>query len=271
MGQVNARVSEELEAALNRWAADDGQQRPDLIRRILTEALAARREGRATFKHPVTLGPGDLIAMKATLDRGVMEIDRIAKVWAKDEAGIRKQKRDDQLALTHARNEFMAGLPDRIFNSLNPIREEMLTMAERIDNQPRLDAIDRKQQAHTDALKANTAAIEHWGKKPRTHISYTVWDRNWSGRAVAAALFVAWLICIGIFYVVAMILPSSWLAVRSANVLLGGGDHAVCALVNYRMSSDTCRTEFDNQALKVVVKAKPGAAKMNPGASARKG
>lgn len=253
--QVNARLTPELDAEFDRWATDLGVERGKLGKDIITEALAARREGRAIFKTPVTLGPGDMIAMQATLERGVMEIDRIATAWAKHEADIRKRERDNQAALSHAQNLFIAGVPDRIFATLNPIREEMLTMAERIDKQPRLDAIDAGQRDHTAALKANTAAIDHWGKQPRTHVSYTVWKEHWSGRTVGGILLAAWVISIVIFFVLAMVLPRSWLAVRSANVLLGGGDQAVCALVDYRMTTDKCRVEIDGQAMKVVVKA----------------
>ena len=42
----------------------------------------------------------------------------------------------------------------------------------------------------------------------------------------------------------AMALPPSWIAVRSANYLLGGGDQAVCALVNYRLATNSCWTLF---------------------------
>ncbi len=267
--QVNIRLTPELDADFDRWAAELAVERGKLAKDVVTEALAARREGRATFEPSATLGPGDLIATQATLERGVMEIDRIATVWARHEADIRKQERDNQLARTHAQNEFLVDLPERITGSLNPIREEMLVMAERIEKQPRLDEIDRKQLEHSDALKANTAAIECWGKLPRTHTSYTVWEQEWSGRKIGAALFVVWLLCIGSFFVLAIILPGSWLAVRSASRLLGGGDQAVCALVNYRMSTDSCRTEFNDQQLKVVVKAKPSATSAKPSASAR--
>lgn len=256
--QVNIRLTPDLDADFDGWATELGVERGKLAKDILTEALAARREGRASFEPPATLGPGDLIAMKASLERSVMEIDRIATVWAGHEARVRRQERDDQTAMTRARNEFMAGVPERISASLNPIRKEMAAMAERIEQQPRLDAIDRKQQEHTDVLKANTAAIDRWAKQPRTHTSYTVWDKDWSGRAIGVGVFAAWLLCVGSYFVLAMILPASWLAVRSANQLLGGGDQAICALVNYRMATHNCQTEIGGSQLKVVVKAKPG-------------
>ena len=256
--QLNIRLAPEHDAEFDRWANELGVERHKLARDIFAEALAARREGRASFEQPATLGPGDLIAMVAKIERAAMEIDRIATAWAKHEAGMHKIERDDQLALTRARNEFMAGLPDRIHASFNPIRKEMTAMAKRIDRQPRLDAIDDKQRELVEAVKANNLAIERWGKKPAVHNSYTLWDRQWPGGIIAAALSVAWLVCIASTVAFVMILPKSWLAVPSANLLLGGGDQAVCALVDYRMSTNTCRTEIGGAAMNVTIKVRPG-------------
>ena len=260
MAQLNIRLAPDHDAEFERWKDDLSVERGKLGKDIIIEALAARREGRAMFETPVTLGPGDMIAMQATLERGVMEIDRIATAWAKHEADVRRQERDNQAALSHAQNLFIAGVPDRIFNSLNPVREEMLALAERIDRQPRLDAIDDKQRELVEAVKANNLAIERWGKKPAVHNSYILWNREWPGGIIAAALSVAWLVCIAGTVAFVMILPRSWLAVPSANLLLGGGDQAVCALVDYRMATDTCRTEFGGKAMTVTVKARPGVA-----------
>ena len=77
---------------------------------------------------------------------------------------------------------------------------------------------------HTEALRENTAAIRSLEQQPRTKVSYTVWDRDWSGRKVGAALSIVWLLCVGSYFLAAMALPPSWFAVRSANFLLGGGD-----------------------------------------------
>ncbi len=257
--QLNIRLAAEHDAEFDRWASELGVERGKLARDIFTEALAARREGRVSFEQPATLGPGDLIAMLAKVERAAMEIDRIATTWAKHEAEMHKLERDDQLALTRARNEFMGGLPERIHASFNPIRKEMTAMAERIERQPRLDAIDDKQRELTEAVRANNLAIERWGRKPAVHNSYILWDREWPGGIIAIALSVAWLVCIASTFAFVMILPRSWVAVPSANLLLGGGDQAVCALVDYRMAIDTCRTEFGGKAMTVTVKARPGA------------
>jgi len=171
---------------------------------------------------------------------------------------MHKLEREDQLALTRVRAEFIKGMPERITASLNPIRAEMLLLAERIDRQPRLDAIDERQRDHSELLRENTAAIRSLERQPRTNVSYTIWDRELSGRKVGAALAVIWLLSVSSYFVGAMALPPSWFAVRSANYLLGGGDQAVCALVNYRLATDSCRTQFEGKASKVTVRATPG-------------
>ncbi|WP_033923553.1 hypothetical protein [Sphingomonas sp. 37zxx] len=257
-GQVNVRLGDEDDSALTRCAAERGVERTTLAKSFVQECLAAWRDGRAVFDRPKQLGPSDMVAFGARLDKAVMEIDRIAETWAAHESKMHKLGREDQLAMTRARTEFIKGLPERITTSLNPIKAEMMLLAERIDKQPRLDAIDERQRQHTDALRDNTAAIRSLEQQPRTKVSYTVWDRELSGRKVGVALLGLWAVSVFSYFFAAMALPPSWIAVRSANYLLGGGDQAVCALVNYRLATDSCRTQFGGRAGKVVVRATPG-------------
>lgn len=260
-GQVNVRLGDEDDVALTRCASDRGVERAALVKLFVQECLAAWREKRTIFDRPKQLGPGDVVAFGTMLERALMEIDRIAVTWAAHESEMHKQERDDQLALTRARTEFIKGMPERITASFNPIRAEMAAFSDRIDRQPRLDAIDEGLREHTDALKENTAAIRSLEQQPRTKVSYTVWDKEFSGRKVIAALSGLWVISVAIYFFAAMALPPSWFAVRSANYLLGGGDQAVCALVNYRLATENCRTLFEGKAGRVVVRATPGTPK----------
>ena len=56
-----------------------------------------------------------------------------------------------------------------------------------------------------------------------------------------------------LFLGLAMVLPPSWLALRTANQLLGGGDQAICALVDYRTATDGCRMRFEGKPGRMVV------------------
>jgi len=258
--QLNIRLAPDHDAEFDRWASELGVERGKLARDIFTEALAARREGRARFEQPATLGPGDLIAMQATLERGVMEIDRIATTWAKHEADVRRQERDNQAALSHAQNLFIAGVPDRIFNSLNPVREEMLAMAERIDRQPRLDALDAGQRAHTAALEANTIAIERLEKQPRRVTGIVLGDdRFWSTAFIAA--WTLMMVGLAFFPLTAVEMAFPGIGIPLANRLVSG-DAGFCRLVRDRFESDGCQVPRAHQ-MPIASDKAPVAAKAN--------
>ncbi|UAJ12990.1 hypothetical protein [Polymorphobacter megasporae] len=247
--QLNIRLAAEHDAEFDRWASELGVERGKLARDIFTEALAARREGRVSFEQPATLGPGDMIAMQATLERGVMEIDRIATVWAKHEADVRKQERDNQQMRTQVQGEIIADLPARISKSLNPIRQEMLAMAERIDKQPRLDTIDAGQRELTAALEANTTAIERLEEQPR-HVTGLILgdDRFWS-----TAFVVLWTVVmmgLAVFPLTAVEMAFPGIGIPLADRLVVG-DAGFCRLVNNRFGSDGCQVPRDHQGTSV--------------------
>ena len=124
-GQVNVRLGDDDDADLTRCAAERGVERATLAKSFVRECLDAWREGRAVFDRPEQLGPGDVVAFGARLDKAVMEIDRIAQAWAAHESDMHRLEREDQLALTRARTEFIKGMPERITASFNPIRAEI--------------------------------------------------------------------------------------------------------------------------------------------------
>ncbi len=279
MVQVNPRVSAELDAALTQWAVDDKQSRPELIRQILAEAVDARREGRATFSRPELPTPADLQHLTAKVDTMVTELDRVLRQHGKREAELARSAKADAVGISEARTAIVTQLTTEFRQAYNagqvgfdtvataliaaltasPAFGALFPILQRIERDPRVDAIGQRQLEQGGLLKAHTAAIASWVKQPRTHVTYSIWNEHWSGRTMGGLLLAGWVASIAIFFVLAMILPSSWLAVRSANTLLGGGDQAVCALVNYRMATDRCRTELDGERPGVVVRAKPAA------------
>lgn len=236
--QVNARLTPEQDVDFNIWATELGVERGKLAKDIIGEALEARREGRASFDRPEPLAPADLSTMKAMLERGLMEIERIAGDWAAHASRMHKQEREDQLALSRARAEFIAGIPDRILASLNPIKAEMAAMAERIDKQPRLDEIDRRLCEHTEALRANTAAIERVEKQPRKVTGIIVGDGGvWSTTFVlscgVALMLLGWIALLPVFWATPLGIPM-------ASKLLPD-DAAFCQLVDRRYGATNCR------------------------------
>ena len=280
MVQVNPRVSAELDAALTQWAVDDKQSRPELIRQILAEAVDARREGRATFSRPELPTPADLQHLTAKVDTMVTELDRVLRQHGKREAELARSAKADAVGISEARTAIVTQLTTEFRQAYNagqvgfdtvataliaaltasPAFGGLFPILQRIERDPRVDAIGQRQLEQGALLKAHTAAIASWVKQPRKQVSYTIWDHNWSGRRVGGILLSLWVTSVVVFFVIAMVLPRSWLAVPSANLLLGGGDQAVCALVDYRMSTNTCRTEIGGAAMTVTVKARPGVA-----------
>lgn len=185
--QVNVRLTPEQGVEFDRWAAELGVERAKLGKDILAEALAARREGRASFERPEALGPGDVVAMKAVLDQGLMEIDRIATAWASHESELQRQERDDQQALEHARIEFIQGIPDRIKDRIKAANEAFAGFLQRLEKQPRLEAVET-------ALRDNTAAMTKLLEQPRTLINYSFWDKKHPVRLHLAVLAIGWII-----------------------------------------------------------------------------
>ena len=275
--QVNARLSPELDAEFNCWVEELGVTRGKLAWNIVTEALAARREGRATFSRPEQPSPVDLQHLTARINTMVTELDRVLRQNGKREAELARSAKADAVGISEARTAIVTQLTTEFRQAYNtgqvgfdtvatalitaltasPAFGALLPVLQRIERDPRVDAIGQRQLEQGALLKAHTAAIASWVKQPRKQVSYTVWEKHWSGRRVGAILLSLWVTSVVTFFVIAMVLPRSWLAVHSANTLLGGGDQAVCALVDYRMATDRCRVEIDGQAMKVVVKAEP--------------
>ena len=282
--QVNARISPELNVEFDRWVNELGVTRGKLAWNIVTEALAARREGRATFSRPEQPSPVDLQHLTAEVRTVLTELDRIFRHHGKRDAELAKSARADAIGISEARTEIVAQLTAEFHRTyganqvgLNTVAAELIAALtaspafsgiapalQRIERLPQLDAIGQRQLEQGALLKAHTAAIASWVKQPRKQVSYTVWEEHWSGRRVGGILLSLWVTSVIVFFVIAMVLPRSWLAVRSANTLLGGGDQAVCALVDYRMATDRCRVEIDGQAMKVVVKAEPRSKARSP-------
>lgn len=261
MGQVTSRVSDELEAALDRWAAKEGRPRAQLIRDVLAEAADAHSQGRAMFAKPEAIDLKDLQHLVADIRAQQIELGRLLAQNSKRDAALARSAREDTLGVSDARTAIVS----RLVAELQQVREAICAMiarlpaeqAEALAASPAFADLTAAVDAQTQTSQDHAAAAKRWFEQPRTHTTYTIWDKNWSSRRVAAALFVFWGASIISYFALAMALPSSWLAVRSANHLLGGGDQAICALVNYRLATDGCRTEIGGKAMRVKVKANP--------------
>ena len=262
MAQINARIPDEVAAALDRWASQAGIERATLVRDVLIEAVTARGEGRASFERPETVDPADLHHLIADMRGLKIELARVLDQNAKRDAALVKSARADTVGVSEARTAIVS----RLVAELQQVRDAVLDATAKLSVEhatalaasPAQAAVVSAVNAQAKVLREYMAKADHWFGQPRTQVRYTVWDRDWSGRRVSAALAGTWSLSVASFFFLAMLLPGSWLAVRSANTLLGGGDQAICALVNYRMATDSCRTLFEGRPGRVVVRATPG-------------
>lgn len=262
MAQINARVPDDVAAGLDRWASVAGIERATLVRDILAEAVTARAEGRASFERPEPTDPADVQHLIADVRSLKLELARLLEQNIRRDAALVKSARADTIGVSEARTAIVS----RLVAELQQVRDAVLAATAKLSAEqatvlagsPALAAVVAAVNAQAKVLRDTMAGADRWFEQPRTQISYTVWDRDWSGRMVAGALFGVWSLCVASYFLLAMLLPGPWLAVRSANTLLGGGDQAICALVNYRMATDSCRTQFEGGPGRVVVRATPG-------------
>ena len=266
-------MPDEVAAGLDRWASVTGVERPALVRDILAEAVTARAAGRASFDRPEPTDPADVHHLIAEIRDLKLELARLLEQNRKRDAALVKSARADTVGVSEARTAIVGGvtaelgkLPGRHVAALtaSPAFLEVVVALQRIEKNPLFDRLATLQEASTTVLRALDETINRLIEQPRTRVSYTVWDRDWSGRMVGVVLVGAWSMCVASYFLAAMALPPSWFAVRSANYLLGGGDQAVCALVNYRLATDSCRTQFEGKAGRIIVRARPGTPQREP-------
>jgi hypothetical protein len=236
--QVNIRLTSGEHARLLEWAAEAGLERGALARDIVVEGIDAKSEGRATFSRE-TLGPGDLVALAAKLDKSVMEVERFANTWAAHETELLSLERQDRLAMHSARTEFLAGFPERISRSLEPIKAEMTVMKAAIADQPRLDAIDKKQAELVEAVRGNTEAIKEVRKAPRKVTGLVLSDdRFWSSAFVC--LWSLLMVGAGIVFITGLGMSVPAIGIPLSHKL-AAGDAEFCRLIRYRFETETCQ------------------------------
>ncbi|MDD1453043.1 hypothetical protein NHF48_022360 [Sphingomonas sp. H160509] len=95
---------------MNRWAADDGLQRADLIRNILTEAADARRERRAMFDRPALPTPADLQHLTAEVRNLLVELNRVLRQNGKRDAELAQSAKEDAIGVSEARTAIIVQL-----------------------------------------------------------------------------------------------------------------------------------------------------------------
>lgn len=248
MAQVTSRISDDLEAALNHWAAEAGVQRADLIRQILAEATEARREGRATFERSDAPGPADLARLAAKLDTQTTELDRILRQNAKRDAELLKSAREDTLGISEARSKIVTDMTTQLRTAFDTLHRGWVQTRDELSSlmqaPPQLPGIDAKLDRILEAARA-----------PRTARTYNIGLGDWSGGMLMSAGLIVLTAGMFAFVALAAVLPERWLELRTANRMLGGGDRAICRLVDYHYGTGLTRCRIAVQGRTVTLTA----------------
>jgi len=236
--QVNIRVTPEEHARLMKCAGDAGLERGVFARRLVMEGLDRIAGGEPMVQHMLP-GPGHLVAMDAMLNKAIMEVERFANKWAAHEAELLSLERKDQLAMHSARVEFLNGFPERISRSLEPIKKEMTAMMAAITDQPRLDAIDKKQAELVEAVRENTEAIKEVREDPRIVTGLVLGDdRFWSSATICLwSLFMAG---VGALFIIGLGKSVPAVGIPLAHKM-AAGDAEFCRLVRYHFEAEICQ------------------------------
>jgi len=242
--QVNIRLTPEEHARLLKCASEAGLERAMFARDLVMEGVARKAGGEPTPQRTLPV-LGDLAAMDAMLNKAIMEIERFTTKWAAHEAELLSQERKDRLAMHSARAEFVAGFPERIMGSLNPIKAEMTAMMAAIADQPRLDAIDSKQAEIVEAVRENTQVIREARKDPRKVTGLVLGDdRFWSSAFVC--LWSLLMLGFGVVFNTGLGMSVPAIGIPLAHKM-AAGDAEFCRLVRYRFEVDSCQVPADHR------------------------
>lgn len=259
--QINVRVSDETGAKLDRHASNRGIERAALVRDMLDEGVAALDEGRASFERPEVPGPTDFRHMAAKVTELTTELERVLRQNAKQAAEFLESARDDTLGVSEARGAIAADVAAQTQGALELVHGQLVNLGEAlvaaVADQPQFAAIHAKldgMKAGTDEKLDEIAAL---GKRPRDLHRYDVGLGQWTGGALASAFVILMVLSMGVFFVAAAVLPERAVAVPTGNRLLGGGDEAICKLVDRRYGTERCTVVFGGKTVTVTAR-RPG-------------
>lgn len=242
--QVNARVPDEIGAALDRWASELGIERSALVRDIIAEAVQAKAEGRASFERPEMPGPADLNRIVVKLDEQTTELDRILRQNARRDAELVKSARDDTLAVSEARGAIVADVIAGLRAALEVLHGELVRTREEL-----IALMGRLPQFA--ALADDLAQIRKLAERERTKTVYNIGLGDWRGGMLASAFIILVVMAMGFYFALAAILPSRLLATPTANRLLGGGDRGICRLIDYQYGTTACGVQVAGREVTV--------------------
>jgi uncharacterized protein (DUF1778 family) len=254
--QIGFKVDPDYEAQLQQALALTGKDRAtfarDAVRAAMLRVIGGEEpEGAAAAR----IEPADAASTIRWLERTLVDFKQIADDHRRQSAELRKLRRGEADAMHRARTEFLEGYPDRILKSTKPVHDRLAELSGKLDDLPGIagvqDSVERIGTAIRSALEElarvaeadraamaaeaqRTRALVEDADRPRTTTVYNIGLGDWSrGVLLAGAIGI---VSLGIvaFALLATILPDRWLALPATNKVLGGGDQAICRMIDYQ-------------------------------------
>lgn len=247
MAQVNVEFDDDTVKTLDRIAAKQSIRRTELVRRMVRELIDADAAGREPFSVPVQEMRAEDLAHVAREHRQLaIELDRVVRQNVKREADLRKAIEAYERDAAAARERGEREVSEALEREVAPFRAEIATLkadlATKIGNQPRLDAMESTLQQ-----------VRQLASQPRTAKVYNIGLGDWSGGMLATAGVVLLVLGMFAYHGLAAALPERWLQIPSANRMLGGGDRAICRLIDYHYETGLadCRIRAENRTVTI--------------------
>lgn len=242
--QTNIEYDVDVLQALDRIAAKQSISRPDLLRRIADEAIAADADGREPFT---------AVAQAMTGEDFQHMGQRIGDLTTKLERVVRDDERRDgkfhQVAKAYesdaeaARERGERRLREELSEALLPFTQQLSSMQKSLElaiaNQPRLDAIDASINAARTATTAERQELRKIASQPRTENNLVLSDK----RKYRFGFLVALSLMLGValmFLFLALASTTTWSRAFVGDRILQN-DQAVCGYIDGRYGGTKCQ------------------------------
>jgi hypothetical protein len=221
--QINFEVDPTLEADLNTVIAKSGMKRTEYLRMIAREIVAADADGRPFLSNNEGIDQARFAELLYKIDPLTTELDRSLREVTRLQSKLQRSMTADDRETAQSASGAATKIATAIAAKLGPLRSQLEQLAASTNRPSWLAKFD-------DKLDQSIAL----SKRPRLQRTYQMQGWNLNGWGWTAVGFGGWIVSLATFLLLAMILPSSLLAVPAANTLLGSGSGGVCAIAERR-------------------------------------
>lgn len=252
-GQLLIRLLPDDERDLDLAARTAGVDRTNFVRQLIRQATARSQQGLDPFDGDPAprVEAKDVTQVVAGLNKGLMEIDRIAKDWAKRDAAFQKQVAADTAGVSAARGVIMA----EVKAELERFQQALISGVQEFGNALVTSLVDAPR---LQVMLAKMERIENLAAAPRTQTNI-----QWGGEGATLAYWAYKnLILAGIGTILMLMLFKAVpaIGVPVGHGLAGGGKAAFCTIAESITDLRSCRVT-DNGATIVMTAQRAQAAR----------